>query len=176
MRCNKVQQRLSVYLRRETSEKERHRIHEHLEKCQLCLHEFDLITRLDDLLDIHPFIEASPGFLTRLHRRLDLDIEKETLIDSKIPWTRIFTLVNPTLQFTVMLIGFLLGGILGLGIFRQQNSIGSSQEISGSNNLLASVYSESFDLVGKQSIASVYMDISDIRQSDPNGDKTRSQL
>ena len=70
MKCDEINDRLSLYIDNELSPEEMRQVEEHLQSCEICQKEYEDYKNLISVLNGLPEEEPPEGYCKRLHKKL----------------------------------------------------------------------------------------------------------
>ena len=142
MKCQEIQKRFSAYLDGELDENQRKIIQSHLRGCTTCQEALNILAETWNLLDTLPKPEPVPYFYTRLKARMASEDTKKT------GWTeRILVPISAT---AAIVLGILVGSTVG------RNGNGVTMASSSEENVISSVYIDTFDDFPAASLGETY--------------------
>ena len=77
MKCSEVKFNLISFINKELSEQENNKIQNHLQICNDCKNEYDLLIKTYDLLKTSENLEPSEDFLQKLHQKIEQEKSKK---------------------------------------------------------------------------------------------------
>lgn len=88
MKCNEVRKKLSPYLDKEIDQGETKMIEDHLDRCSICLKEFELLKKTDAWLKAFPREDLSKEFHEKLFHELEaLSIPIDNIVHKRSIWS-----------------------------------------------------------------------------------------
>ena len=128
MKHKEIRKKLLRYIDLELSEKERAEIQLHLERCEQCREDFQLLSGAWKLSQPIKRAQPSPFLWNKISARLDEKVQRGQLIHKAVLFIR--QTARPALTAAIVLLGFFIGIKLGNRLFMENLSSWQTSEVS----------------------------------------------
>jgi len=128
MKHKEIRKKLLRYIDVELSEKERAEIQLHLERCEQCRRDFQLLSGAWNLAQPIKRVQPSPFLWNKISARLDGKTQKGRLVDKVELFVR--QTARPALTAAIVMLGLFIGIKLGNRLFMENLSSWQTSEVS----------------------------------------------
>ena len=146
MKCREVRRKLSAYMDGELNLYEKKMVETHLRSCTECQHELEILKETWEEIGALSLPEAAPYFYARLKARMK-ELEKK----KRLSWVE--RVLIPASAVVVIVLGIFIGSTVSRnGNLQAANS-------SAEEELVSSLYLNSFDDFPNSSLGEVYIEL-----------------